>query len=76
MSDESMTNTSHRVALAEIVLLPLENEDDDFETLSTVEEVTTQVWNETSSMQGYISRCHIDCYVMMRSGKALKPVRT
>jgi hypothetical protein len=56
MSDVSMANTSHHTVLAEIVLLPLENEDDDFETLSAVEEVTTQVWNETSSMQGYTSQ--------------------
>ena len=56
MSDISMANTSHHAVLAEIVLLPLENEDDDFETLSAVEEVTTQVLNETSSKQGYTSQ--------------------
>jgi hypothetical protein len=56
MSDESMANTSHRAVLAEIVLLPLENEDDDFETLSAVEDVTTQVLNETSSIEGYTSQ--------------------
>lgn len=56
MSDVSMANTSHHAVLAEIVLLPLENEDDDFETLSAVEDVTTQVLNETSSMQGYTSQ--------------------
>jgi len=55
MSDESIAYTSHRAVLAEIVLLPLENEDDDFETLSAVEDVTTKVFNETSSMQGYTS---------------------
>jgi len=56
MSNASMANTSHHAVLAEIVLLPLENEDDDFETLSVVEDVTAQVLNETSSMQGYTSK--------------------
>jgi hypothetical protein len=56
MSDVSKAHTSHQAVLAEIVLLPLENEDDDFETLSAVEDVTTQVLNETSSMQGYTSQ--------------------
>jgi hypothetical protein len=56
MSDVSMAYTSHHAVLAEIVLLPLENEDDDFETLSSVEDVTTQVLNETSSMQDYTSQ--------------------
>ena len=56
MSDESMANISHRAVMAEIVLLLLENEDDDFETLSTVEDVTTQVLNETSSTEGYTSQ--------------------
>ena len=51
-----MANASHHAVLAEIVLLPLENEDDDFETLSAVEDVTTQVLNETSSIQGYASQ--------------------
>jgi putative ubiquitin-RnfH superfamily antitoxin RatB of RatAB toxin-antitoxin module len=40
-----------------LVPLPLENEDDDCETLSVVEDVTLQVLNETSSMQeGYTSQ--------------------
>jgi hypothetical protein len=56
MSDVTMANTSHHAVLAEIVLLPLENEDDDFETLSTVEDVTTQVLNETSSIERYTSQ--------------------
>jgi hypothetical protein len=56
MSDESMANTSHRAVLAEIVLLPLENEDDDFETHSAVEDVTTHVLKETSSIEGYTSQ--------------------
>lgn len=56
MSNDSMANTSHRAVRAEIVLLPLENEDDDFETLSAVEDVTTKVLNETSSIEGYTSQ--------------------
>jgi hypothetical protein len=56
MSDVSMANASHYAVLAGIVLLPLENEDDDFETLSAVEDVNTQVLKETSSIQGYASQ--------------------
>jgi hypothetical protein len=56
MSDISKANTSHHAVRAEIVLLPLENQEDDFETLSAVEDVTTEVLNETSSLQGYTSQ--------------------
>lgn len=56
MFDVSMPNTPPHAVLAEIVLLPFEYEDNDFETLSAVEEVTAQVLNQTSSMQGYTSQ--------------------
>lgn len=55
-SDRSKANTSHQPVLAEIILLPLEKEVDDFETLSAVKDVTIQVSNEIFSIQGYSSQ--------------------
>ena len=41
------------VVLAEIVLVPLEDEDDDFETLSAVEDLTAAVLSDTAAWQNY-----------------------
>ncbi len=51
MSDPPPANKS--TILAEIVLVPFEDEDDDFETLSAVEDVTAAVLSDTTAMQDY-----------------------
>jgi len=53
MSDPPPANTPQPVVLAEIVLIPLEDEDDDFETLSAVEDVTAAILSDTTAMQNY-----------------------
>jgi hypothetical protein len=60
MSDPQQANNFRDAILAEIVLVPLENEEDDFETLSAVEEVTSEVWQEITSIKGYTSRMTSD----------------
>jgi len=42
--------------LAEITLVPLENEEDDLETLSAVEDVTADVLSETNTLQDYTTQ--------------------
>ena len=51
MSDPPSANKP--AVLAEIVLVPLEDEDDDFETLSAVEDVTAAILSDTTAMQNY-----------------------
>ena len=53
MSDLSSANMPQPTELAEIVFVPLEDEEDDFETLSAVEDVTVAVLNDTGAMQNY-----------------------
>ncbi len=53
MSDLPSANAPQPTVLAEIVLIPLEDEDDDFETLSAVEDVTAAVLSDTTAMQNY-----------------------
>src|SRR6266487_1117626 len=54
MSDLPSTNTSQPAVLAEIILVPSENEEDDFETLSAVEEVMAAVLSDNSRSTGVI----------------------
>ena len=42
--------------LAEITLVPLENEEDDLETLSAVEDVTADVLSDATAMQDYTTQ--------------------
>ena len=51
MSDPPPANIP--AVLAEIVLVPFEDEDDDFETLSAVEDVTAAILSDTTAMQNY-----------------------
>ena len=60
MSDQPSANTPQPAVLAEIVLVPFEDEDDDFETLSAVEDVTAAVLSETRSMQDYTEQVASD----------------
>jgi hypothetical protein len=48
------TDTLHTI-LAQIILLPLEDEEDDFETITTVEEVKEHVLKDATTLQGYTS---------------------
>src|SRR5437763_7060369 len=54
MSDSPSANTS--TVLATIALVPLENEEDDFETLSAVEDVTAAVLKDTTVLQNYTTQ--------------------
>jgi len=54
MSDSSSANNP--LVLAEIVLAPLEDEADDFETLSAIEDVTADVLSDTASLQNYTTQ--------------------
>ncbi len=56
MSDLPPVNKPRPAVLAEIVLVPLEDEEDDFETLSAVEDVTAAVLSDTTAMQNYTPR--------------------
>jgi hypothetical protein len=60
MSDLPAANTPQPAVLAEIVLVPLEDEDDDFETLSAVEDVTAAVMSETTAMEHYTAQVASD----------------
>lgn len=60
MSDPPLANTPQPAVLAEIVLFPLEDEDDDFETLSAVEDVTAAVLIDTAAMQDYTTQVASD----------------
>ncbi len=60
MSDLPAANTPQPVVLAEIVLVPLEDEEDDFETLSVVEDVTASVLSETTAMEHYTAQIASD----------------
>ncbi len=51
MSD--IPSANRPIVLAEIILVPLENEEDDFETLSAVEDVTADVLSDATAMQDY-----------------------
>jgi hypothetical protein len=53
MSDLSSANRPQPTELAEIVFVPLEDEEDDFETLSAVEDVTVAVLDDIKAMQNY-----------------------
>ena len=54
MSDPPCANKP--TVLAEIVLVPLEDEEDDFETISAVEDVTAAVLSDTTAMQDYTTQ--------------------
>ncbi len=54
MSDPPSANKS--IVLAEIILVPLENEEDDLETLSAVEDVTANVLSDTTVMKDYTTQ--------------------
>jgi len=56
MSGTQSTNIPQEAILAEIALVPLEEEDGDFETLSAVEDVTAAVSGETNTLDGYSSK--------------------
>jgi hypothetical protein len=60
MSDLPSTNTPQLAVLAEIVLIAFENEDDDFETLSTVEAVMADVFSDTTAIQDYTTQIASD----------------
>jgi hypothetical protein len=54
MSDPPSANKP--TVLAEITLVPLENEQDDLETLSAVEDVAAEVLSETNTLQDYTTQ--------------------
>ncbi len=56
MADMQSMNGPQQDLLVEIVLVPVEDEDDDFETLSIVEDVTADVLAETTKIQSYTSK--------------------
>jgi hypothetical protein len=56
MLNTSSANIPYDAVLTEIALVPMEDEDDDFETISTVEDVTADVLSETSTIEGYTSK--------------------
>jgi hypothetical protein len=56
MSDTPSTNIPQDAVAAEIILVPMEDEDDDFETISTIGDVTADVLSETSTIEGYTSK--------------------
>jgi len=58
MSDPPPANIP--AVLAEIVLVPFEDEDDDFETLSAVEDVRAAVLNDTTARQNYTTQVASD----------------
>lgn len=60
MPDQPSANTPQPAILTEIVLVPLEDEDDDFETLSAVEDVTVAVLNDTTALQTYTAKLASD----------------
>ena len=60
MTDLPPANTPQPAVLAEIVLVPLEEEDDDFETMSAVEEVRADVLSDATSIQGYTTQVASD----------------
>ncbi len=60
MPDQPLANTPQPAVLTEIVLVPLEDEDDDFETLSAVEDVTVAVLNDTTALQTYTAKLASD----------------
>ncbi len=63
MSDLPSANTPQSAVLAEIVFVPLEDEEDDFETLSAVEDVTVAVLNDTGAMQNYRTQLEVVKYL-------------
>ena len=60
MSDPRSANAPRPTVLAEIVLVPFEGEDDDFETLSAVEDVTAAILSDTTSIQDYTTQVASD----------------
>lgn len=60
MSDPPSANKPQPAVLTEIVLVPLEDEDNDFETLSAVEDVTVAVLNDTTALQTYTAKLASD----------------
>ena len=60
MSDPRSANAPRPTVLAEIVLVPFEGEDDDFETLSAVEDVTAAILSDVASMQDYTTQVASD----------------
>lgn len=58
MSDSQSSNTTQEMLLAKIVLVSLE--EDDFETLSTIEDVRMEIWEEISTLEEYLFRLTSD----------------
>ena len=56
MSDSPSTKIPPNAVFTEIVLVPMEDEDDDFETISTIGDVTADVLSETNALEGYTSK--------------------
>jgi hypothetical protein len=56
MSDQPSANIPQPTVLVEIVLVPFEDEDDDFETLSAVEDVKAAVLSYTTALQDYTTQ--------------------
>jgi hypothetical protein len=53
MSDRQLANRSQPTILAQIILVPLEDEADDIDALSTLEDVRMDIWTEVSTLPGY-----------------------
>jgi hypothetical protein len=53
MSDTPSTNIPHESVLVEIALVPLPEEEDDFQTITTLEEVRDEVFSAASTLSGY-----------------------
>ena len=53
MSDTQSTNIPHEAILVEIALVPLAEEEDDFQTITTLEEVRDDVFSAVSTLSGY-----------------------
>jgi hypothetical protein len=58
--DQLPTDAFQADVLVKIVLIPVEEEDDDLETLSTIEGVRADLWTEVSSLEGYATRITSD----------------
>jgi hypothetical protein len=53
MPDSQSTNNPRETVLVEIALVPLPEEEDDFETITTLEEVRDEVFSAASTLSGY-----------------------
>jgi hypothetical protein len=56
MLDTPSTNIPPNTVLAEITFVPTEDEENDFETISTIGDVTADVFGEMSTIEGYTSK--------------------